>query len=93
MTISLDSSTSNPVGTENGLITRNIPSGTQDVSGSEVIADQGNPNDLIENSSNYAPSFILPEGIELSGSMEFGISQYNTNSALAYNISIIGYEY
>lgn len=40
MTISLDSSTSNPVGTENGLVTRNIPSGTQIVGG-EVTSDQG----------------------------------------------------
>jgi len=52
MTISLDSLTSDPVGTENGLVTRNIPSGTQDVSGSEVIIDgyvQTNPNVIVSN--------------------------------------------
>lgn len=39
MTISLDSLTTDPVGTENGLVTRNIPSGTQMV---EVTDGYGN---------------------------------------------------
>jgi hypothetical protein len=39
MTISLDSLTSNPAGTENGLIVRNIPSGIQDV---EITDGYGN---------------------------------------------------
>lgn len=45
--------------------------------------------------SSLVPSgvIVLPDGIELSGNNQIGISHTNSNPALSYNISILGYEY
>ena len=178
MTISLDSLNSNPVGTENGLIVRNIPSGTQDVSiitdgyaisvveqkdtgrtartfsasgvngagftetmitltptsnfttgttgtsftvtsgktlrlqslvfstnggamtcrlrisSSGAVTTSTNMILATSSTSNFTASSIdIPDGLELSGSVQFGLTQQYLSSGNFFDVSLIGFEY
>ena len=71
MTISLDTLTSDPTGSENGLVTRNIPSGIQVVEVTDgygnILGTTSNPINVISSGLNRVETMFTATGI--SGSI------------------------
>lgn len=43
--------------------------------------------------SGITSTFVFPDGFELSGSMQFGITQIAVTAVVGFDVSVVGYEY